>query len=1634
MASKEELSEQLSITQKLAAATDAMARSMERVESSYDNQIATVEKLTQAIEALRGQDLSQLNSTKFNNVQKELTTTEKEVKSLTGRIKDMGSAMAKKLPAATIIGAAAVTGFGQGIRNVIALGKGLSGFFASFIDGAVNIAASIIAIPFKMFSALVDMAAQAGGGTNELAVALEKLREQMGDLKGPGTSAVLGAANALKGFSDTGLSAFKVFGTLAERIELVTRVAVAMGATFGVLTQEFKDNGGALLAFQKGLGVSDEGMKAIGDTAIRMGKPMAKVFLDMTKQTLALGKAFDIDQKLIGKDMVKALQSVKHFGAITVKEIAQASVYARKLGLELTAITGTLDAFETFDSAAENAAKLSQAFGVNIDAFKLMEAQNPAEQLEMLRKSFSDAGIDASKFTRQQAKLLAQTTSLDEATVRQAFATSNYGASLTDIQKKSETAEKKTMSQAEAMGKLADSIERMIKPGDGGQVGSFWQMFVKGFLGGIQSSKEFRTIIMNIKRSLNLVYIEGVKLGKAFVELFPGVKQFLSGIADFFRPDKFKQMVGGTVDILKSWMQDLSGKNGKASFGDLMEKLQKKFFNFFDGSTGAGKEMLAGFKTFAKTITTVLAGAIKWASEQVGEGIQYITDLVTGKKKLGDLSAGSDALGFLGEILLPLGEALVHAWQVIAPKLWELVKILGKKLYDYLTSKEFTDLVTPALPYIAAALFGPAFARALLGAGTAALGQAAIKLFTDGGTKKIMEGVAKKAAEQVMEASNKVASKGGPADLEKVGALNKAAGEATKPTGAKDWGVKDAVKLGLKLVAIAGAIAIGGVMMVTAIVAMKKILDAGGISSITDIIAPLAILGAMVIGSIPLMFAMKLAAKASSLADVIKGGLIISVAIGIVGVVAAGITYLLKQVGTASDMSAAGDLMLKMSLVFLAMVPLIFASMAIGVLASGPQAVALAAAAVGLAVIGVAIAEMAVITTDIVKEIAKLKIDATFQRKIDAFLGIMKAIQAFADTLVNLINMMNPTFIEFVTGTTSSFAEKANSARELLAEMVGQRGGNTGLIGIIETVMDSIKQLNIGGPGMAEAAEVFSSVMNGVTGFMTAAAPPEAFYTEGGSFINKLADPTHNFANLAVDVNTYATKMREGALEMLTGKSDGTGSTGILGLISKLSDVHVPNPEATKVVSDLINSTAQILKFITPDPEALKQFQMTGETSRAWGLLKTKSSELDTEGLGDTITIMGDQFKELLPVLMSSVITSVTTQAQSLDDGDIARVKVLGDILKIAIDLMTSMGNATKGAPVSVGSISFGSIVDITSQIPDLSKTIIEMTATLPMLMYSLVEVVKQMPTGKDFTKNLEIAKTLFSFIGEIPKLAESISKTHGKEGGDVGNIDPMVQSIISISTFMERLVGGMGPGGSPLGDLLNNINVVGKLIDSMGGGKVMKIADQMKELFGALSSLTTALRNVQKSSVDPASVGDAVSQMVGAVEVSLPTVSKIKDSLTPEAMKSVSESVARISEYGTQINKVVEVLKRDAIGTALSAASDMVKKANELDKALSDGISINTPTKLTKLAQAVGLGSKTNYTIRSKEIVLNVNLSVTMNVDEVEKIMIMRQSSIIRQRLNFATGAGTAGEEGQPPVPPAYQSTLADIAASGGD
>jgi hypothetical protein len=167
---------------------------------------------------------------------------------------------------------------------------------------------AILSIPIRILEGLVKMSNNFASIMAEFAKQVELVRKQFGDLKGPIASTILYTDKAMKGWSQTGLSTWRVFGNMAQRLEYVRTLITEMGASVGPLTKEFRDQGGALLAYNKGLGLAGDQMKAVAQYSIALGKPFEKNLRDITKQSLALGKAFGVDAKLISREMGKALQ------------------------------------------------------------------------------------------------------------------------------------------------------------------------------------------------------------------------------------------------------------------------------------------------------------------------------------------------------------------------------------------------------------------------------------------------------------------------------------------------------------------------------------------------------------------------------------------------------------------------------------------------------------------------------------------------------------------------------------------------------------------------------------------------------------------------------------------------------------------------------------------------------------------------------------------------------------------------------------------------------------------------------------------------------------------------------------------------------------------------------------------------------------------------------------------------------------------------------------------------------------------------------------------------------------------------------------------------------------------------------
>lgn len=655
--------------------------------SNYSNASNEIIDLGEAMEAasISTQDFS----TNTSKAAKSLTTAAKEAAKATNDFEESAD-KAKKLGDNLKQSGGMLGGFFNNIKTSLT-GMGaaaLNGIF-DIMDGIGKLTLSIMTFPFSFVNKMFEIAGQ--GGDNSFALALEDVREEFGNLREGLAKDTIDIHKSM--INDTkslvGMTAFRIFGEdRAAILQEALKTVKALGAAARPFMDKFGKEAVVKLAlFQKGLGLSEEATKNLADVAMNSGKDISEVTTELTKMSDAMGKAIGESPKVISRAVGEAMKDLGTFGGATIKELAKSEAYLRKLGTTMEEVKGIMSTFETLDAASESAAKLAQSFGVTVDAFELMQMQDPGQMMDSLRKSFKDAGVDTSKFTRQQYSLLSEITGLDAQTAASAFSINRQGESYDKLGKKADAAAAKQMSEAEALKSVADSIKRLVPSGQ--QASGIIDALFQGFSTGVQRTSEWRGAMKSLRTALNDVRRAGREIGTAFVKYFPGVKDMLTGLKDMFSGGKFRKFTQGFSKDLKKFFQDLSA--GKQSFPELFKKLKEKFFNYFSAASPQAKKMIDGIKKFLKTMAQTFAGLIKEVSKSLAEGIRNIGKGGTIDK---GVSEAGDTIGFIfkdlyAPVLEAVWEAIKEIFSAIFDRLVEwfpsALASVGQKLFGFLT-------------------------------------------------------------------------------------------------------------------------------------------------------------------------------------------------------------------------------------------------------------------------------------------------------------------------------------------------------------------------------------------------------------------------------------------------------------------------------------------------------------------------------------------------------------------------------------------------------------------------------------------------------------------------------------------------------------------------------------------------------------------------------------------------------------------------------------------------------------------------------------------------------------------------------------------------------------------------------------
>lgn len=600
-------------------------------------------------------------------------------------------------------------------------------------ESSVGIFKAIVSGLEQMEEGLIGMAKQWYATFLPLMQEFENVRGSLGNLKEGLAANVVGTyklANSFGNLANSGRGLYSIFGTAQAALQFFRETAEQMTRTGTLFGPEFQADGNRLLILQKGLDLTGEQLDAFAGRALAAGTTLDDQLSNAANLADQLGKKYNVSSKLIGKALGKMAQDTKNFASLTQKELTASAAYMTKLGVTADDLQGVINNFDNWDDAATNVSKLTQAFGLNLDAMQLMTDQDPSKRVQDIRDAFFAAGNSVEHMSRQERSLLAATSGVSEQALNQVFSLKNQSVSYDDILKSADEAEKKQKNQTQLMMDMGANIAEVVRQLDLGV--NFLDDFFHGLTQGVTQSTAFKHLMSNITDDLIEIWHLGRDIGKAMSDANTPVKTLLDTLSMAFDPVKYKAFASGLREILIGAQDDvkktLQGSNTDFSKGllanlddpQLVRQGVDKIFGVFqkflygDANSGITKSLGDAFWQSFTALDNIIAALIPNLSKSLASGIETaIFDVVDMDPlgKLFDLLTGNFTVS-KGQLSGPISRSLSEAFT--DPKTRQSLSRAFNRMMGYLALQftkwkpmivtKLTDLWNAVSPYVESAL------------------------------------------------------------------------------------------------------------------------------------------------------------------------------------------------------------------------------------------------------------------------------------------------------------------------------------------------------------------------------------------------------------------------------------------------------------------------------------------------------------------------------------------------------------------------------------------------------------------------------------------------------------------------------------------------------------------------------------------------------------------------------------------------------------------------------------------------------------------------------------------------------------------------------------------------------------------
>lgn len=669
-----------------------------------------------------------------------LETLKSSLKSLPKKLKDIfdKTKIGKKLKPETSLLGDNFKSFGKGIgkftKGISIIGKGLLGGAKSLmmnpvilgakavISGLITVFTTAIKFGAKFAKIMVGLPLQIVGSAAKIGHSLrrdvveviggavEKVKEFVDVNDGLGKSIKdmsTSSAMSLDKFSDPTSDLVKMFGDgpsgLARAIQESSQAFESMGILADIAGGSIARNITHYTKATRSLGMSAEDVSYITAEAVKNGESIYTTLDRVVVASSTTADQFGIDRKKLSKNFFTLRKDITNFGHLSDRQLMQTSARLTQMGVSMKEASAVFSKIDSFESAAQTSAMLSQTFGMNLDALKLLKAEKPEEIIEQFRDAMLSTGRSFDDLNRHEKSLMASHTGLSAEALKMTMNYRTLGMSYTDIQKKMKE-DDPTHQQIKNLKLMSGSLTEIKKTLGGDNI---FKNFANGLAVTIKNASGLTPVLLRVSKRFEDFFIAGLKVSKgtksALVKAFSPFKTVLEEMVGDGKNNKGLLNAGSFKGTFENFAIDMGGYFERIFSGkENLAKIQKdfsesvndvfSFASFNKGNNFVGTLMKSGGKIVGQLLkaftaigpglidvfATTLEDLVNWLDSDITSGDNSLAKTFSKLFNINKTDADAMVTG-----LTKIFDTIVEK---ILPSLFKLSKPIFKFVYDAVTT------------------------------------------------------------------------------------------------------------------------------------------------------------------------------------------------------------------------------------------------------------------------------------------------------------------------------------------------------------------------------------------------------------------------------------------------------------------------------------------------------------------------------------------------------------------------------------------------------------------------------------------------------------------------------------------------------------------------------------------------------------------------------------------------------------------------------------------------------------------------------------------------------------------------------------------------------------------------------------